>query len=223
MPLSVGSSTPGCIPLPLTGGSATPLITQGPLPTLQPATASPEATVDNLGDADHGVHTHRPLDRHPVSTGNCNVDRYCHGNVNRHRNVNRDANIHCHRYVDRHRNVNRHGDIHRHRYTDRHGDVHCHTQRRPPRTSTSTATAVSAPLTITLVADTYAQEANPSQNYGSDAQLWVTFGTGSSQQSYLKFTVSGAAGLVQSATLTPLFHLRHRRWPHRLRHGRQLD
>lgn len=54
---------------------------------------------------------------------------------------------------------------------------------------------------FTPTADTFAQEANPSQNYGSDTQLWVTFGTGSSQQSFLKFTVSGAAGTVHSATL----------------------
>ena len=49
--------------------------------------------------------------------------------------------------------------------------------------------------------DAYVREAGPSSNYGSNVQLWVASGTNANYEGYLKFTVSGVAGTVQSAIL----------------------
>jgi hypothetical protein len=58
-----------------------------------------------------------------------------------------------------------------------------------------------AALTVIPNADSYVREAGPTSNYGTNVQLWVAFGTGANYQSYLKFTVSGVVGPLQSATL----------------------
>jgi hypothetical protein len=57
------------------------------------------------------------------------------------------------------------------------------------------------PFTIALNADSYVREAGPNSNYGTNAKLWVAPGTGTSYITYLKFTVSGLSGPVQSAIL----------------------
>jgi parallel beta-helix repeat protein len=74
----------------------------------------------------------------------------------------------------------------------------------PSPTATFTMTPTPGPgaaLTVIPNADSYVREAGPTSNYGTNVQLWVAFGTGANYQSYLKFTVSGVVGPLQSATL----------------------
>jgi hypothetical protein len=71
----------------------------------------------------------------------------------------------------------------------------------PTITFTPTPTvAASGPLTFIANADSYVREGSTS-NYGTNAQLWVDGDVGASYETYLKFTVSGIAGTVQSAVL----------------------
>jgi PKD repeat protein len=63
--------------------------------------------------------------------------------------------------------------------------------------------SVGQPLTfttVTPVADAYTSQAKPTKNYGTDVNLRVRSSTGSFR-SYLKFTVGGLSGTVQSAKL----------------------
>jgi hypothetical protein len=65
-------------------------------------------------------------------------------------------------------------------------------------------TPTTAPVTaLTLIAnaDSYVRDASPTSNYGTNTQLWVDSGTNENYEGYLKFTVSGVVGSVQSATL----------------------
>jgi len=72
----------------------------------------------------------------------------------------------------------------------------------PTATRTVTPTAVpTTTLTVLASADSYVREAKVNSNYGKNVQLWVAAGTGVAQESYLKFTVSGVSGTLQSATL----------------------
>ncbi len=70
----------------------------------------------------------------------------------------------------------------------------------PTITFTPMPTVASSSLTFIANADSYVREASGS-NYGTSAQLWVDGDVGASYESYLKFTVSGITGTVQSATL----------------------
>lgn len=73
-----------------------------------------------------------------------------------------------------------------------------------PPTATFTSTPGSAPgstLTFSANADSYVRENGVNSNYGTNVQLWIAYGTNASYESYLKFTVSGVLGSVQSATL----------------------
>jgi parallel beta-helix repeat protein len=73
-----------------------------------------------------------------------------------------------------------------------------------PPTATFTATPGSgsgSTLTFLANADSYVREASVNANYGTNVQLWVAYGLNASYESYLKFTISGVSGSVQSATL----------------------
>ena len=73
-----------------------------------------------------------------------------------------------------------------------------------PATATFTATSTTIPSgsALTFITDdSYVREAGPNSNYGSNVQLWVASGINANYEGYLKFTVSGIAGSVQSATL----------------------
>jgi parallel beta-helix repeat protein len=85
-----------------------------------------------------------------------------------------------------------------------------YTQLPPTATSTSLPTETFAVTPTTIVGyaltfitnvDSYVREAGPTTNYGTNTQLWVAYGTNVSYEGYLKFTVSGVLGSVQSATL----------------------
>ena len=67
-------------------------------------------------------------------------------------------------------------------------------------TATQTTTPTGSVLTI-ITDDSYVRESATNSNYGSNAQLWVVSGTNASYEAYLKFTLTGIAGTVQSATL----------------------
>jgi parallel beta-helix repeat protein len=74
----------------------------------------------------------------------------------------------------------------------------------PLPTATFTNTPTTIPVTtLTFIpnADSYVREGGPTANYGLNVQLWVAYGIGASYESYLKFTVTGVLGSVQSATL----------------------
>ncbi len=62
-------------------------------------------------------------------------------------------------------------------------------------------TAAATSWSFTPVADAQVNEANPNTNYGTGAQLRVDGGTDPDVFSYLRFSVSGVSGTVQSATL----------------------
>jgi parallel beta-helix repeat protein len=70
-------------------------------------------------------------------------------------------------------------------------------------TFTATPTTGSGGSTLTFIAnaDSYVRDASLTSNYGTNTQLWVDSGTNENYESYLKFTVSGVIGSVQSATL----------------------
>jgi len=77
----------------------------------------------------------------------------------------------------------------------------------PTKTSTATRTltptATNLPtttMTFSPSADAYARLARPSTNYGTNSSLMVSGGT-ASFETYLKFTVNGLPGVVQSAKL----------------------
>ncbi len=72
----------------------------------------------------------------------------------------------------------------------------------PTETFTATPTTVPNGSVFTFITDdSYVRESGPNSNYGSNTQLWVVGGTNASYEGYLKFTVNGVEGLVQSATL----------------------
>jgi Calcineurin-like phosphoesterase len=74
-------------------------------------------------------------------------------------------------------------------------------------TATNTATPTNTPtptpvvLSISPDADSEVRQASPNNNFGSTSDLTVVTGGGSTRESYLKFTVTGVAGPIQSATL----------------------
>jgi uncharacterized protein YjiK len=69
-------------------------------------------------------------------------------------------------------------------------------------TPTPTATLVpGAPLTFPAIADAYVYYGRPTNNYGTNTALWVDGGTDPAYNAYLKFSVSGIPGTVQSAVL----------------------
>lgn len=72
----------------------------------------------------------------------------------------------------------------------------------PSSTFTATSTTTPSGSVLTFITDdSYVRENASNSNYGSNAQLWVTNGTNANYEGYLKFTVSGVVGSVQSATL----------------------
>ena len=58
-----------------------------------------------------------------------------------------------------------------------------------------------ASATFIAAADTYVSEASPSTNYGTASALWVDGGSGTQQESYLRFTVTNLDSPVQRAVL----------------------
>lgn len=67
---------------------------------------------------------------------------------------------------------------------------------------TATSTTVPSGSVLTFITDdSYVRENAPNSNYGSNVQLWVASGTNANYEGYLKFTVSGVVGTVQSAIL----------------------
>jgi acid phosphatase type 7 len=71
----------------------------------------------------------------------------------------------------------------------------------PPTVQTSTPTEVVSALTFKAEADAHVQEEDPAANAGTSADLEVIRANGQSAESYLRFTVSGLSGAVQSARL----------------------
>ena len=71
----------------------------------------------------------------------------------------------------------------------------------PTNTFTTTPTAVSSTLTFIANADSYVRENSVNSNSGTSSTLWVDGDAGAAYESYLKFSVSGVAGTVQSAIL----------------------
>ena len=71
----------------------------------------------------------------------------------------------------------------------------------PPTVLTSTPTEAVSALTFKAEADAYVQQADPTTNAGTSADLEVIRAGGQSAESYLRFTVSGVSGAVQSARL----------------------
>ena len=69
--------------------------------------------------------------------------------------------------------------------------------------SVTTPAAGSTPQTLTFApeADAYVQEASPSRNYGTATSLRADGGSDLDVESYLRFSVSGVNGTVQSAKL----------------------
>ena len=61
--------------------------------------------------------------------------------------------------------------------------------------------ASSSSLTFIANADSYVRESNVNSNYGTNVQLWLDSDIGASYETYLKFSVSGITGTIQSATL----------------------
>ena len=72
----------------------------------------------------------------------------------------------------------------------------------PTTTFTPTPT-VASPSSLTFIAnaDSYVNQTNVNSNYGTSVQLWMDGDTGASYETYLKFSVSGITGSIQSATL----------------------
>ncbi len=75
------------------------------------------------------------------------------------------------------------------------------TSNTPTPTNTPTSTSTSNPTTMTFTpdADAYVQASKSSTNYGTSSTLRVDGATDPAIESYLRFTVSGVAGTVQSA------------------------
>lgn len=72
----------------------------------------------------------------------------------------------------------------------------------PTATFTVTPTTIpGGPVLTFITGDSYVRESAPNSNYGANVQLWVASGTNVNYEGYLKFTVSGVVGSVQSATL----------------------
>jgi hypothetical protein len=57
------------------------------------------------------------------------------------------------------------------------------------------------PLTFTPDADSYVKQSSPSANYGTATSLQVNGGSNPAIESFLRFTVTGASGTIQSARL----------------------
>ena len=68
----------------------------------------------------------------------------------------------------------------------------------PTNTPTLTPTPISTAVSLAPVADARVLESNPTTNYGALSRLDVD---SPGQESYLRFTVTGVSGAVQSATL----------------------
>lgn len=79
------------------------------------------------------------------------------------------------------------------------------TSNAPTNTSTATPTqTVSSPgntLTFTPVADARVAQAAPTTNYGAQTNLQAGAASGSAQNSYLRFNLSGITGTIQSVKL----------------------
>ncbi|HEY0736785.1 MAG TPA: phytase [Herpetosiphonaceae bacterium] len=72
----------------------------------------------------------------------------------------------------------------------------------PTPTATPTATPIAGTtLRFSAVADAHVEEANPGSNYGTSSALRVDGGSDPDVESYLRFTVTGATGTIQSAKL----------------------
>lgn len=70
------------------------------------------------------------------------------------------------------------------------------------QTATQTSTAgVSMTITYTTDADTRVSQSSPTTNYGSQSNLLIGGASGSAQNGYLRFTVSGITGPVQQVKL----------------------
>ena len=84
--------------------------------------------------------------------------------------------------------------VYTHSYSNRHahdsapGNRHAHPSSGPGST-------------FAVEADANARESSPTTNFGLDSTLLVDSGTGVNVESYLRFTVSGVSGPVQSAKL----------------------
>ena len=71
----------------------------------------------------------------------------------------------------------------------------------PPPVQTSIPTEAVSALTFKAEADAHVQEADPRANAGTAADLAVIRKSGQSAESYLRFTVDGISGAIQSARL----------------------
>lgn len=71
----------------------------------------------------------------------------------------------------------------------------------PPTVQTSTPTEAISALTFKAEADAHVQQADPQVNAGTSTDLEVIRANGRSAESYLRFTVSGLSGAVQTARL----------------------
>ena len=71
----------------------------------------------------------------------------------------------------------------------------------PPAVQTSTPTEVVAALTFKAEADAHVQETDPTANAGTSADLEVIQASGQRAESYLRFSLSGVSGAIQSARL----------------------
>lgn len=68
-------------------------------------------------------------------------------------------------------------------------------------TPTATPTPIATTLRFSAVGDARVEEANPGTNYGASSALRVDGGSDPDVESYLRFTVTGATGTIQSAKL----------------------
>jgi acid phosphatase type 7 len=71
----------------------------------------------------------------------------------------------------------------------------------PPTLPTRTPTEAISALTFKAEADAHVQEGDPTANAATSADLEVVRARGRSAESYLRFTVNGLSGVVQSARL----------------------
>ena len=71
----------------------------------------------------------------------------------------------------------------------------------PTSTFTPTPTQAISSMTFITNADSYVRESSPTSNSGTSTNLWVDGDVGLNYESYLKFSVNGITGTVQSAVL----------------------
>jgi len=85
---------------------------------------------------------------------------------------------------------------------ERKGKAKTSPERRPAAdVAAADVTAAATSLSFTPVADAQVSEANPTTNYGTLTRLTVDGGADPDVNSYLRFSVSGVSGTVQSAKL----------------------